>query len=419
MNKAQGNPMAKGKTIHFASTDINTTTSQPNKHFYFIHLNLNIFLSTHILLLLLDLKMKHIIWVTLKLVMLMFLFQVVITCNARAIGYAQKLRVLAAEYNVTSILVFGDSGVDPGNNNDLQNTWHKGNFLPYGKDFIRSTPTGRFTNGRLATDFIAAALGYRNEIKAYLDRYLKEEDLVHGVSFASGGSGFDDFTANITNVISLSKQLKYFQEYKIRLEKLVGKEDAQKIVENAVYVLSMGTNDFLQNYYIDPTRSGMFTITQYQHYLINCMDTYLKKMHALGVRRLAVVGMEPFGCMPLIRTLRNSVQCDEDMNQVALSFNVLLKAKLSQLNAELNMRTAFVDIYGDVQNILQHPSKYGFTVTKRGCCGTGLTEFGTALKGLSMCADHSKYIYWDAVHFTESMYRIIADKAIESIIASF
>lgn len=44
----------------------------------------------------------------------------------------------------------------------------------------------------------AAALGYRNEIKAYLDRNLKEEDLVHGVSFASGGSGYDDFTANIT-----------------------------------------------------------------------------------------------------------------------------------------------------------------------------------------------------------------------------
>ncbi|KAI7730972.1 hypothetical protein M8C21_006821 [Ambrosia artemisiifolia] len=332
--------------------------------------------------------------------------------------YAKKLRVLAAKYNVTSILVFGDSGVDPGNNNDLPDTWHKGNFLPYGKDFVHSIPTGRFTNGRLPTDFIAAALGYTNEIKAYLDRNLKEEDLVHGVSFASGGSGFDDLTANITNVIPLSKQLEYFQEYKIRIAKLVGKEHAHKIVENAMFVLSMGTNDFLQNYYIDPTRSHMFTIAQYQRYLIYCMETYLKKMYTLGVRRLAVVGMEPFGCMPLVRTLKNSVACDENMNQVALSFNVLLKAKLSTLKETLNMSTALVDIYSVVQNILQYPSKYGFTVTKKGCCGSGLTEFGTALKGLSMCANHSKYIYWDAVHFTESMYSIIADKAMESIIAS-
>ncbi|KAL4563267.1 hypothetical protein LXL04_027307 [Taraxacum kok-saghyz] len=358
-----------------------------------------------------QLKMKHITWVTLNLVIVMLLFQVMITCNARALGSAQKLRVLATKYNVTSILVFGDSSVDPGNNNNLPNTWHKGNFLPYGKDFSHSLPTGRFTNGRLATDIIAETLGYRNIIKAYLDRNLMEEDILHGVSFASGGAGYDDFTAVVTNVISLRKQLDYFKEYKIRLGKLVGEKRSQRIVENAVYILSMGTNDFLQNYYIDPTRSQRFTIAQYQRFLIRCMETYIKEMHSLGVRRLAVVGMEPFGCMPLIKTLKNSVKCDEKMNQVALSFNFLLKAKVSALEATLRMRTAFVDVYGVIQNILQHPLKYGFIETEKGCCGDGLTEYGTSLKGLSMCTNHSKYIYWDAVHFTESMYYIIADEA--------
>ena len=82
-------------------------------------------------------------------------------------------------------------------------------------------------------------------------------------------------------------------------------------------------------------------------------------MHSLGVRRLAVVGMEPFGCMPLIRTLKNSVDCNAEMNKVALSFNNLLKAKLASLKATLGVKTAFVDIYGVIQNILQYPSKYG------------------------------------------------------------
>nr|XP_043620508.1 GDSL esterase/lipase At5g45950-like [Erigeron canadensis] len=370
--------------------------------------------------------MKHmtttLVYLNLVVILTSFLFNdVMMTCcnGQHVIENEHKLRVIAAKYNVTSIIVFGDSSVDPGNNNDLPDTWHKGNFLPYGKDFVRSIPTGRFTNGRLATDFIAAALGYRSEIKAYLDRNLKEEDLVHGVSFASGGSGYDDFTASITNVISLKKQLSYFKEYKSRLAKLVGEDDAHKIVENAVFVLSMGTNDFLQNYYVDPTRPKMFTITQYQRYLINCMETYVKEMHSVGVRRLAVVGMEPFGCMPLIKTLKNSaVKCSEDMNQVAISFNSLLKAKLSALKATLGMRIAFVEIYGLIQNILKHPSKYGFRETEKGCCGSGLTEFGTALKGLSMCTDHSKYVYWDAVHFTENMYFIIADEAVKSIITS-
>lgn len=100
--------------------------------------------------------MKHITWLILNLVIVMFLFlfQAMVTCNARDLESAQELRILATKYNVTSIIVFGDSSVDPGNNNNLPNTWHKGNFLPYGKDFSHSLPTGRFTNGRLCTDFI-------------------------------------------------------------------------------------------------------------------------------------------------------------------------------------------------------------------------------------------------------------------------
>lgn len=68
-----------------------------------------------------------------------------------------RVRQLAAGHNVTSILVFGDSSVDPGNNNILQTTF-KGNFPPYGKNFFDGRPTGRFSNGRLATDFIGNSL---------------------------------------------------------------------------------------------------------------------------------------------------------------------------------------------------------------------------------------------------------------------
>lgn len=53
----------------------------------------------------------------------------------------------------SALLVFGDSTVDAGNNNFLQ-TPMKSNFPPYGRDFINHIPTGRFTNGRLVSDFI-------------------------------------------------------------------------------------------------------------------------------------------------------------------------------------------------------------------------------------------------------------------------
>lgn len=53
---------------------------------------------------------------------------------------------------VPAFCIFGDSVVDAGNNNHLA-TLVRANFPPYGRDFVTHTPTGRFCNGKLATDF--------------------------------------------------------------------------------------------------------------------------------------------------------------------------------------------------------------------------------------------------------------------------
>jgi hypothetical protein len=54
---------------------------------------------------------------------------------------------------VPALVVFGDSTVDAGNNNYMD-TIVKSNFLPYGMNFAGHVPTGRFTDGLLATDFV-------------------------------------------------------------------------------------------------------------------------------------------------------------------------------------------------------------------------------------------------------------------------
>lgn len=53
---------------------------------------------------------------------------------------------------VPALFIFGDSVVDAGNNNYLK-TIVKANFPPYGRDFPKQIPTGRFCNGKLASDF--------------------------------------------------------------------------------------------------------------------------------------------------------------------------------------------------------------------------------------------------------------------------
>ena len=62
-------------------------------------------------------------------------------------------KVEASNQKLSGFYVFGDSTVDPGNNNYIK-TPFRSNFPPYGRDFSNQVPTGRFTNGRLATDYI-------------------------------------------------------------------------------------------------------------------------------------------------------------------------------------------------------------------------------------------------------------------------
>lgn len=324
------------------------------------------------------------------------------------------LRLLAAKNNMTCVLVFGDSSVDPGNNNRIDTT-NKGNFPPYGKDFINGRPSGRFTNGRLATDFIAEALGYKKIIRGFLDPHLNKIDMLHGVSFASAASGYDDLTANLSSVISLSQQVVYLKHYIIHLRRLVGANKAEELINNAVFVISMGTNDFLQNYFLEPERSKQFSVAQYEDFLITSMSSAIKEMHSIGARRVVVVGVPPFGCMPLVLTFRGETKCDEALNKLALSFTTKLKQKLTSLKGSLGIKTSFVDIYTIIRTVIQNPKSHGFTEALKGCCGTGTFEYGTTCRGLATCSDRTKYVFWDAVHFTESLYRILADEALETI----
>lgn len=97
---------------------------------------------------------------------------------------------------VPAIIVFGDSSVDAGNNNYIS-TVARSNFQPYGRDFMGGKPTGRFSNGRIATDFISEAFGIKAYVPAYLDPSYNISQFATGVSFASAATGYDNATSDV------------------------------------------------------------------------------------------------------------------------------------------------------------------------------------------------------------------------------
>ncbi|TMW84345.1 hypothetical protein EJD97_025378 [Solanum chilense] len=97
---------------------------------------------------------------------------------------------------VPAIIVFGDSTVDTGNNNQIL-TILKSNFPPYGRDYYDNKATGRFCNGRIPPDFISEAFGLRPFVPAYLDPMYNITDFAVGVCFASAGTGYDTATSHV------------------------------------------------------------------------------------------------------------------------------------------------------------------------------------------------------------------------------
>lgn len=65
----------------------------------------------------------------------------------------------SAQPLVPAIITFGDSSVDVGNN-DYLHTIFKANCPPYGRDFKNHVATGRFCNGKLATDITGVVYIY-------------------------------------------------------------------------------------------------------------------------------------------------------------------------------------------------------------------------------------------------------------------
>ncbi|XP_031283166.1 uncharacterized protein LOC116141834 [Pistacia vera] len=315
---------------------------------------------------------------------------------------------------ISAIFMFGDSIVDTGNNNNKLNAVARSNFPPYGRDFMGAKPTGRFSNGKIPSDLIVETLGIKEVLPAYLDPDIQTKDLLTGVSFASAGAGYDPVTSWLVAAISLTKQLQLFEECMERVKESFGEERARHITANSVSIVSAGSNDIANTYFLLLFRILEFNISSYADLLATSASLFLEGLYKQGARKIGVLGSPPLGCMPSSRTVRggHDRNCVTYYNEAAQLFNSKMKVVLDNLNKKYpQSRMVFIDGYTIMNDIIQNPKKYGFEVADRGCCGTGTFEVAATCNKWSLftCTNASKYVFWDSYHPTEEAYRILMD----------
>ncbi|KAI4331032.1 hypothetical protein MLD38_029261 [Melastoma candidum] len=334
------------------------------------------------------------------------------------------LIVICAGAKVPAIIVFGDSSVDAGNNNFIP-TIARSNFAPYGRDFFGGKPTGRFSNGRIPPDFISEAFKIKPSIPAYLDPAYNISDFATGVTFASAGTGYDNTTSDVLSVIPIWKELEYYKDYQKRLKAFMGEKRASEVINESLHMISMGTNDFLENYYtISSGRRSQFSETQYEDFLVGIAGKFIKDLYGLGARKISIGGLPPMGCLPLERTTNIMFQhdCVQGYNDIALEFNSKLRKMVMKWRTELpGVDLVFSNPYFIFMYIIRRPSVFGFEETSVACCATGMFEMGYACSraGMLTCQNADRFVFWDAFHPTEKTNRIIADYLVKTVLARF
>ncbi|XP_065622107.1 GDSL esterase/lipase EXL3 [Quercus suber] len=265
-----------------------------------------------------------------------------------------------------AIFVFGDSTVDTGNNNN-RITPSRANYRPYGNDFNGKVATGRFSNGKVPSDMIAAELEIKELLPAYLDPNLQPQDLITGVCFASGGSGYDPLTPKLALTWSMSDQLGMLKEYIVRLQGIVGANRTNFILTRSLYVISLSSCDIANVYFGPTSRRYEYDFASYADLMLKYAAQFLKELYSLGARRIGVLGAPPIGCVPSQRTVAGGLhrQCGEGHNQLAMLFNAKLTTLLDSLNKDMpDSRMVYLDIYNPLLDLIEYPEKNGFKIAR-------------------------------------------------------
>ncbi|KAI4992691.1 hypothetical protein ZWY2020_005668, partial [Hordeum vulgare] len=142
--------------------------------------------------------------------------------------------------------------------------------------------------------------GFTCSLPAYLSMRASGQNLMTGPNFASTGLGYYDPTAIEFVMIPLSQQLEYSKEYKSKLAVVTGNSQSHSIISRALYIISVGSNDFGPNYYANSLLFKALPVDQFLDPMVNIVSDTVTQFHGMGSRRIDVFSLPPLGCFPLV-----------------------------------------------------------------------------------------------------------------------
>ncbi|KAL2651925.1 hypothetical protein R1flu_020053 [Riccia fluitans] len=316
--------------------------------------------------------------------------------------YAQpsEMNYAPPRWNVPAMYIFGDSTADSGNNNELR-TIARANFPPYGRDFDSRHASGRFSNGKMTSDWINDLLRL-----PLAPPYLSRESRMfpfQGANFASAGAGILNNTGNVLGEkISGWQQIELFLERRNGLIATMGVDAASKHLRDSILYFATGGNDYIHNWITNDTDAALLPNNEFNTLLLTTFENQLQVLYYAGARKAAVLGIGPVGCAPhfLWQTNTTTGDCLESVNEYVSEFNDGLREMLVRFNQQnRGAHFEYRDCFDVIYRMVKFPFNYGFSNGNTACCGVGNYGGGDrCLSPMMVCDNPPLNFWWDEYH---------------------
>ncbi|KAE8807999.1 GDSL esterase/lipase [Hordeum vulgare] len=243
--------------------------------------------------------------------------------------------------------VFGDDFADNGNLpltdpvTEMSRQW----AYPYGSDYVDAdghprpnTPSGRFSNYQIQSDFIAIMLGLEEAPPAHARTAEKTCD-PSGMTFASAGAGVLGSTSQ--DVPTLSKQVDTFR--KMVKDGTISEQQ----LSHSVALVAISGNDYASASVIGLGSPN--DINAYIGKVTKEIATNVEQLLKLGVTKVLVNNLHPVGCTPSQTRTNNYTACNIFGNLGASIHNDNLKQVMTT-----KKNVHIIDLYTAFTNIVDH-----------------------------------------------------------------
>ncbi|CAN6291419.1 unnamed protein product [Urochloa humidicola] len=295
------------------------------------------------------------------------------------------------------LFVFGDDFADDGNSDQGSVAWS----YPFG---ISDTahggkPTGRFSDGLVQSDFLAKIMGRSESPPPYAGGDWDNGIDASGMNFAVADSGALEVPAGVLKLGAQVQQLRNLVR-----DGLVDHRDFRE----SVALVGYSGNDY--------ARANDTNLDDMVAQVVDEVASAVSQLQDLGVTKVLVNTVPPFGCSPWMAKANNYSSCDDKDNAVSDRHNAALRDRLG--DEEDVMLLDVNSIVSDLVTPKEGSALAGqFTERLRPCCegtvadadadGGGVAGYCGKDGGYSLCDNPKEYFFWDVVHPTHAGWRAI------------